>query len=187
MTDPYEELAATIDKIVTSTFVTPVGPEFLDSVLDAAFEKANVALDYRGEFEPTEVVITEAFEVMPHEQIVAISFDGGLPSSSLAELVPMIQAAQITRKHKSYPAPREAWILAFNRCIEARDLGKLQTPLTGHGFLLENLTFWTPQKTTAATVLPSPQPSPTREGAVSTKLRDGVGGLIAWAQKGGGD
>ena len=66
-------------------------------------------------------------------------------------------------------------------------MGKLQTPLTGHGFLLENLTFWTPQKTTAATVLPSPQPSPTREGAVSTKLRDGVGGLIAWAQKGGGD
>ena len=105
----------------------------------------------------------------------------------LAELVPMIQAAQITRKHKSYPAPREAWIWAFNRCIEARDLGKLQTPLTGHGFLLENLTFWTPQKTTAATVLPSPQPSPPREGAVSTKLRDGVGGLIAWAQKGGGD
>ncbi|OZF36433.1 PPE domain-containing protein [Rhodococcus sp. 14-2483-1-2] len=72
MTDPYEELAATIDKIVTSTFVTPVGPEFLDSVLDAAFEKANVALDYRGEFEPTEVVITEAFEVMPHEQIVTM-------------------------------------------------------------------------------------------------------------------
>jgi hypothetical protein len=72
MTDPYEELAATIDKIVTSTFVKPVGPEFLDSVLDAAFEKANVALDYRGEFEPTEVVITEAFEVMPHEQIVTM-------------------------------------------------------------------------------------------------------------------
>ncbi|MCJ0892537.1 hypothetical protein [Rhodococcus sp. ARC_M5] len=72
MTDPYEELAATIDNIVSSTFVTPVGPEFLDSVLDAAFEKANVALDYRGEFEPTEVVITEAFEVMPHEEIVAM-------------------------------------------------------------------------------------------------------------------
>lgn len=72
MTDPYEELAASIDNIVTSTFVTPMGPEFLGSVLEAAFEKANVALDYRGEFEPTEVVITEAFEVMPHEQIVAM-------------------------------------------------------------------------------------------------------------------
>ncbi|WP_415971671.1 hypothetical protein [Rhodococcus sp. 077-4] len=72
MTDPYEELTATIDNIVTSAFVTPVGPEFLGSVLEAAFEKANVALDYRGEFEPTEVVITEAFEVMPHEQIVAL-------------------------------------------------------------------------------------------------------------------
>lgn len=72
MTDPYEELAAAIENIVTSTFVTPMGPEFLGSVLEAAFEKANVALDYRGEFEPTEVVITEAFEVMPHEQIVAM-------------------------------------------------------------------------------------------------------------------
>ncbi|MDV8021125.1 PPE domain-containing protein [Rhodococcus sp. IEGM 1330] len=72
MTDPYEELAATIDNLVTSTFVTPMGPEFLDSVLEAAFEKANVAIDYRGEFEPTEVVITEAFEVMPHEQIAAM-------------------------------------------------------------------------------------------------------------------
>ena len=105
----------------------------------------------------------------------------------LGELRPLMQAGEISRNRQSYPAPREAWIWAFNRCIEARDLGKLQTPLTGHGFLLENLTFWTPQKTTAATVLPSPQPSPTREGAVSTKLRDGVGGLIAWAQKGGGD
>ncbi|OZF49974.1 PPE domain-containing protein [Rhodococcus sp. 14-1411-2a] len=72
MTDPYEELAATIDNIVTSAFVTPIGPEFLGSVLNAAFEKANVALDYRGEFEPAEVVITEAFEVMPHEQIVTM-------------------------------------------------------------------------------------------------------------------
>ena len=72
MTNPYEELAAAIDNIVTSTFVTPMGPEFLGSVLEAEFEKANVALDYRGEFEPTEVVITEAFEVMPHEQIVAM-------------------------------------------------------------------------------------------------------------------
>ena len=101
----------------------------------------------------------------------------------LAELVPMIQAAQITRKHKSYPAPREAWIWAFNRCIEARDLGKLQTPLTGHGFLLENLTFWTPQKSQATAPVPF-EPAGDGRLRVNTKLRQGVAALDAWAQQG---
>lgn len=33
----------------------------------------------------------------------------------LGELVPLIQAGEITRKRQSYPAPREAWIWAFTR------------------------------------------------------------------------
>lgn len=105
----------------------------------------------------------------------------------LAELVPLIQAGEISRNRKSYPAPREAWLWAFNRCIEARDLGKLQTPLTTHGYLLENLTFWTPEKSQATAPVPF-EPVAGGQVAVSTKLRDGVGGLIAWAQqKGGGN
>lgn len=71
----------------------------------------------------------------------------------LAELVPMIQAGEITRNRKTYPAPREAWIWAFGRCIEARENGKLTPPLGSHGYLLEILTSWSPDKTT--TTLPA--------------------------------
>ena len=38
----------------------------------------------------------------------------------LAELVPMIQAGEITRNRKTYPAPREAWVWAFGRCMVGR-------------------------------------------------------------------
>ena len=69
--------------------------------------------------------------------------------------MPLIQAGEITRKRQSYPAPREAWVWAFNRVIEARDSGKLPPPLTSHGFLLENLTFWTPDKTAGTALAPA--------------------------------
>ena len=48
---------------------------------------------------------------------------------------------------ENVPGPREAWIWAAMRCLEARDAGKLTPPLTSHGFLLENITFWSPEKT----------------------------------------
>ena len=103
----------------------------------------------------------------------------------LAELVPMIQAAQITRKHQSYPAPREAWIWAFNRCIEARDLGKLQTPLTGHGFLLENLTFWEEPVQERVTKLSlAHHHHPPAASSPQSKLRKGVGDLMDWVEHG---
>ena len=104
----------------------------------------------------------------------------------LGELVPMIQAGEITRNRQTYPAPREAWIWAFQRALEARSAGKLQTPLTTHGWLLENITFWTPEKTAntlptvaadGPTVSGSPQqqqaaPSTTLQGAaVGEKYR----------------
>lgn len=71
MTDPYSELEASIDEIVTNIFVTPVGPELVSSMIEAAFVKANGAFDYRGDYEPNEVVITEPFDVMSHEDIAA--------------------------------------------------------------------------------------------------------------------
>ena len=106
-------------------------------------------------------------------------------SKLLGELAPMIRAGEIVRNRKAYPAPREAWIWATARCLEARDTGKLTLPLTGHGFLLENITFWSPEKTAGTAVLPYPQPSPTGEG-VSTKLRSGAGDLMEWANGGQG-
>ena len=72
---------------------------------------------------------------------------------------------------------------AETRCLEARDAGKLTPPLTSHGYLLENITFWSPEKTAGTAVLPSPQPSPAGEVA-STKLRSGLGGLMEWSNGG---
>ena len=104
-------------------------------------------------------------------------------SKLLGELAPMIRAGEIVRNRKAYPAPREAWIWATARCLEARDTGKLTPPLTGHGFLLENITFWSPEKTAGTAVLHSPQPSPAGEVA-STKLRSGLGDLMEWSNGG---
>lgn len=101
----------------------------------------------------------------------------------VGEIAPMIRAGEISRNRKAYPAPREAWIWAFGRCLEARDMGKLQTPLTSHGFLLENITFWTPDKTAGMAVavpLSGDRPAP------ESKLRQGVGDLMEWANGEGG-
>ena len=101
-------------------------------------ELAKAALRYLGLFRPGERDLSWA-----------------RAAKLLGELVPLIQAGEITRKRQSYPAPREAWIWAFNRVIEARDSGKLTPPLTSHGFLLENLTFWTPDKTSGTALAPA--------------------------------
>ena len=106
-------------------------------------------------------------------------------SKLLGELAPMIRAGEVVRNRKAYPAPREAWIWATARCLEARDTGKLTPPLTSHGFLLENITFWSPEKTAGTEVLPSPQHFHPPEG-VSTKLRSGAGDLMEWANGGQG-
>lgn len=101
----------------------------------------------------------------------------------VGELRPMMAAGQISRNRQDYPAPREAWLWAFEQVLVARDNGKLQRlPLTTHGFLLETLTFWAPAKSQAAAPVPF---VPTDGGLqVNTKLRQGVAALAAWA---GGD
>lgn len=102
-------------------------------------------------------------------------------SKLLGELVPMIQAEKIVRNRQEYDAPRAAWIWAANRCLEARDAGRLKTPLTTHGFLLENLTFWTPDKTVAVADLPAVSQASAGDVTISTKLRQGVNALSQWA------
>ena len=93
-------------------------------------DTARAALRYLGLFRPA------------HKDL-----SWGRAAKLLGELVPLMQAGEISRNRKTYPAPREAWLWAFGRALEARDAGKLQTPLTTHGWLLENITFWTPEKT----------------------------------------
>ena len=99
----------------------------------------------------------------------------------LGELRPLMQAGEISRNRQSYPAPREAWLWAFEQVMAARDAGKLnRLPLTTHGFLYETLTFWSPEKSQAAAPVPF---EPTADGhlKINSKLRQGVARLAAWA------
>ena len=100
----------------------------------------------------------------------------------VGEIAPMIRGGEISRNRQTYPAPREAWIWAFNRCLEARDAGKLKPPLTSHGYLLENITFWSPEKTAGMEVAVSG--TAVQAIGQSSKLRQGVNALNQWA---GGD
>ena len=128
-------------------------------------ELAKAALRYLGLFRPGERDLSWA-----------------RAAKLLGELVPLIQAGEITRKRQSYPAPREAWIWAFNRVIEARDSGKLTPPLTSHGFLLEILTFWTPDKTSGTALAPAADTAlsgslnPQQQTAASSTLQAAAAG-----------
>ena len=106
----------------------------------------------------------------------------------LGELLPMIRAEEVSRNRKTYPAPREAWIWAVERCFEALAKKRLTPPLTGHGFLLENITFWSPDKTAANVTTSShlaTQSAASGRAAAQTKLRDGAADLMEWAHGNG--
>jgi len=55
----------------------------------------------------------------------------------LSELMPMIEAQAIKRNGVAFEAPHRVWESAIEKVIEARDAGRLQTPLKSHGYLLE--------------------------------------------------
>lgn len=55
-------------------------------------------------------------------------------ASILGEILPMIQAAQIERGGRAYPAPQAYWQQAIEVMISGRD--KLTLPLKSHGYLL---------------------------------------------------
>lgn len=63
----------------------------------------------------------------------------------LNELLPMIKAQEATRDGICFPAPAEAWIHGFNETVNARDQGRLKTPLKSHGYLYEILAGWVGQ------------------------------------------
>lgn len=63
----------------------------------------------------------------------------------LNELMPMIKAQEATRDGVCFPAPAEAWIHGFNETVNARDQGRLKTPLKSHGYLYEILAGWVGQ------------------------------------------
>lgn len=63
----------------------------------------------------------------------------------LNELLPMIKAQEAVRDGVCFPAPAEAWIHGFNETVNARDQGRLKTPLKSHGYLYEILAGWVGQ------------------------------------------
>jgi hypothetical protein len=52
----------------------------------------------------------------------------------LAELMPLIEAQQIRRKGRDWPAPHAAWISAIRTMLDSRSM---ELPLTTHGYLLQ--------------------------------------------------
>lgn len=53
------------------------------------------------------------------------------------ELAEAVNAAQVRRHGRLWPAPLAHWELALDAVFEARDAGKLLLPLHTHGFLFE--------------------------------------------------
>lgn len=57
----------------------------------------------------------------------------------LDELVTAIDAAQIERRGRVWPAPLDYWRVALETVLAARDQGRLALPLKSHGYLYEVL------------------------------------------------
>jgi hypothetical protein len=55
----------------------------------------------------------------------------------LGELLPMIEAGQISRSGRVWPAPQEYWSQAISHMLQQAEAGKLTLPLKSHGYLLE--------------------------------------------------
>lgn len=75
----------------------------------------------------------------------------------LNELLPDIQAQRISRNGSVHDAPTEAWVWAMREAVKARDAGRLQLPLTSHGWLYQVLTTYKPD--TAQLLHPAKQGS----------------------------
>lgn len=69
----------------------------------------------------------------------------GRTAKLLNELLPMIKAQEAARDGVCFPVPTEAWIRGFNETVNARDQGRLKTPLKSHGYLYEILAGWVGQ------------------------------------------
>lgn len=53
----------------------------------------------------------------------------------LLQLLPDLEREAITWKGRDWPAPREAWAQAIDQMLAARDAGRLELPMKGHGYL----------------------------------------------------
>lgn len=100
----------------------------LKAVLEMDAELGKAAIRYIGLFRPAKSQLSWA-----------------RTAKLLNELMPMIKAQEAVRDGVCFPAPTEAWIHGFNETVNARDQGRLKTPLKSHGYLYEILTGWVGQ------------------------------------------
>ncbi len=97
----------------------------LKAVLEMDVELGKAAIRYIGLFRPAKSQLSWA-----------------RTAKLLNELLPMIKAQEAARDGVCFPAPTEAWIHGFNETVNARDQGRLKTPLKSHGYLYEILAGW---------------------------------------------
>ena len=100
----------------------------LRAVLEMDAELGKAAIRYVGLFRPAKSQLSWA-----------------RTAKLLNELMPMIKAQEAARDGVCFPAPTEAWIHGFNETVNARDQGRLKTPLKSHGYLYEILAGWVGQ------------------------------------------
>ena len=103
----------------------------LKAVLEMDVELGKAAIRYIGLFRPAKSQLSWA-----------------RTAKLLNELLPMIKAQEAERDGVCFPAPTEAWIHGFNETVNARDQGRLKTPLKSHGYLYEILAGWVGQPST---------------------------------------
>lgn len=53
----------------------------------------------------------------------------------IAQLLPDLRREAITHKGRDWPAPHATWALAIEQMLAARAAGRLDLPLSGHGYL----------------------------------------------------
>ncbi|MGN6968075.1 hypothetical protein ACTHTD_10995, partial [Neisseria sp. P0017.S005] len=100
----------------------------LRTVLEMDAELGKAAIRYIGLFRPAKSQLSWA-----------------RTAKLLSELLPMIKAQEAARDGVCFPAPTEAWIHGFNETVNARDQGRLKTPLKSHRYLYEILAGWVGQ------------------------------------------
>lgn len=57
----------------------------------------------------------------------------------IQQLLPDLRRLAITHKGRDWPAPAEAWQQAIEQMLAARNAGRLQVPMSGHGYLYATL------------------------------------------------
>lgn len=53
----------------------------------------------------------------------------------IAQLLPDLRREAITHKGREWPAPHAAWARAIEQMLQARAAGRLDLPMSGHGYL----------------------------------------------------